>query len=79
MNDKCLKVYSVIEGPYHTSEIPDQDNDWGEAGWVVVALVEQENGSLAEEEILFDTFNEGYELVSWFKGQVAPYEVWDKV
>jgi len=76
MTDKCLKVYSVVEGPICTYDVPDWDDDHG---WFVVCLVEQENGALEIEEIIFDTFNEAYELVSWFKGQIAPYEVWDKV
>ncbi len=71
---KCLKVYNVIEGPISTYDIPLWDEPHG---WVVVSLVEQENGALEEEEIVFDTFDEAYELVRWFKGQVSCYEVWD--
>ena len=72
--DKCLKVYQIIEGPMWSSDIPMWDD---QEGWVVVGLVEQENGALLEEEIIFDTFNEAYEVVKWFKCQVAPFEVWD--
>ena len=71
---KCLKVYNIIEGPISTYDIPDWDE---EHGWMVVCLVEQENGSIFEEEINFTTFNEAYELVKWFKSQIIPYEVWD--
>jgi hypothetical protein len=72
--NKPLKVYNIIEGPISTYDIPE----WNEPhGWLVVCLVEQENGALEEEEIVFDTFDEGYELVKWFKSQIAPHEVWD--
>ena len=74
--DKCLKIYNIIEGPINTLDIPMWDEDHG---WFIVALVEQENGALEEEEIIFDTFNEAYEVVKWFKGQIAPFELWDHV
>lgn len=73
---KCLKVYNVIEGPISTHDVPDWTEDHG---WFIVALVEQENGSLQEEEVVFDTFNEAYEVVKWFKGQVTTFELWDHV
>ena len=41
----------------------------------MVALVEDLNGAILEEEILFDTFDEAYELVKWFKNQIVPYSV----
>lgn len=70
--DKPLKVYNVIEGPISTYDIPM----WNDApGWVMVCLVEQENGALMEEEIIFDSFDEAYEIVRWFKSQIIPHEV----
>jgi len=74
--DKPFKVYNVIEGPIHTNDIPDWDD---EKGWLMVCLVEQDNGALMEEEIIFDTFDEAYEVVKWFKSQIAPHEVWNYV
>jgi len=74
--NNCLKVYNIIEGPINTHDVPDWDD---EHGWFIVGLVEQSNGALEEEEIIFDTFNEAYEVVKWFKGQIVPFEVWDKV
>lgn len=69
---KPLRVFNVNHGPYHTSDIPG----WNEAhGWMVVCLVEQVNGAVEEEEIIFDTFDEAIELVDWFKGQIIPFEV----
>ena len=67
--ESVLKIYNAIEGPIHTSEIPDTED----TGWVVVCLVEQEDGSVREEEVLFDTFDEAYEVVSWFCKQIAPF------
>lgn len=76
MENTGIKVYGIIEGPISTYDYPM----WEEGpGWVVVCQVEQLNGSLAEEEILFDTFDEAYELVKWFKNQCVPYTVWDYV
>lgn len=67
-----LKVYNVIEGPISTYDIPDWND---KEGWLMVCLVEQPSGALEEEEIIFDTFDEAYEVVKWFKGQIIPYEV----
>lgn len=74
--DKPFKVYNVIEGPINTHDIPFWDD---EHGWLMVCLVEQDNGALMEEEIIFDTFDEAYEVVKWFKSQIAPHEVWNYV
>lgn len=69
---KPLKVYNVNYGPFHTSDIPGWDDV---DGWMVVCLVEQINGAVEEEEIVFDTFDEAIEIVDWFKGQIIPFEV----
>lgn len=69
---KPLRVYNVIEGPIHTLDIPDWDEPHG---WLTVCLVEQENGAVEEEEIVFDTFDEAYEVVKWFKDQIIPFDV----
>ena len=71
------KMYQVIEGPIHTSDIEDSYYDEKD-GWIVVGLVEQVNGSILEEEVLFDTFDEAYEVVKWFKQQIIPFEFWDE-
>jgi hypothetical protein len=69
---KPLRVYNVVQGPISTYDIPDWDE---RHGWLTVCLVEQENGAVEEEEIIFDTFDEAYEVVSWFKGQIIPFDV----
>lgn len=73
---KPLRVFQLVEGPISTYDIPMWDETHG---WLVVALVEQTNGSLEEEEIVFNTFDEAYELVKWFKGQIIPFEVFGYV
>lgn len=71
---KVTRIYNSIEGPIASSEIPDWE---GPPGYMILCLVELPDGSLEEQEMVFDTFNEAYELVSWFKSQIIPYEVWD--
>lgn len=67
-----LRVFNVIEGPISTYDIPDWDEPHG---WLTVCLVEQETGAVEEEEIVFTTFDEAYQVVAWFKGQIIPFEV----
>jgi hypothetical protein len=72
---EVTKVYQIVEGPIHTDDYDDWDEETEGAGWVVVALVEDLNGAILEEEILFQTFDDAYELVKWFKNQIIPYPV----
>ena len=66
------KIYNVIQGPVHTDFYPD----WDDAeGWVLLVLLESETGALLEEEIVCDTLAEAMEIVDWFKGQIAPFEM----
>lgn len=70
------KIYGVVSGPYHTSDVEGDDNyDEDTDGWFVCCSVEQENGSLEDEEIFFDTFDEAFEVVDWFKASIIPYEI----
>lgn len=74
------RIYGVISGPWHSSEVPDWDHEedgWGlrfNEGWVVVVQMEDERGTIKPEEVVFEDFEEAMELVDWFKGQIAPYE-----
>ena len=70
--DKIIKVYGVVEGPFSTHDIPDWEE---EHGWLLVCQVEQLNGSLDVEEVVFDTFDEAYEITRWFKSQCVPFEM----
>jgi hypothetical protein len=70
-----VKVYGIAEGPIYSDDYEGWDEELEGEGWVVVALIEDVNGSIFEEEIIFETFDDAYELVSWFKKQVAPYTV----
>jgi hypothetical protein len=74
--EKYIKMYQLVEGPMWSGDIPMWDD---QEGWVVVGLIEQENGALMEEEVIFDTFDEAYQCVYWFKSQIAPFEIKDYV
>jgi hypothetical protein len=67
------KIYNVIVGPIHASEY--DGGDCYDDEWVILALVEQPNGALEEEEIVLDTFDEAYEIVKHFKSQIIPFEI----
>lgn len=66
------KIYNVLSGPIHTDFYPDWNDD---EGWVLLVLTEDAHGSLINEEIVMDTFAEALEIVDWFKGQIAPFEI----
>jgi len=75
-------VFGIVSGPWHSSEVPNWDElddgyglPYGE-GWVVVSQVEDENGRLKVEELIFETLDDAMELVDWFKSQTAPY-IWE--
>jgi hypothetical protein len=67
-----LKVFGVIEGPIHSS---DYDAFAEEDEWVVVCILEGPGGALVEEEVIFDTFDEAYEVVKHFKRQMKPIQL----
>lgn len=69
-NPPTIRIYNVTEGPFHPS---DYDAFAEEDEWVVVCLVETAAGALVEEEICFDTFDQAYEVVKYFKRQIKPY------
>lgn len=66
------KIFSVIQGPIHSDFYPNWDDD---EGWVLLVLTEDQNGAMINEEIICDTFAEAMEIVDWFKGQIAPFEM----
>lgn len=59
-----LKLYDIIEGPIFEME---------KNAWYIIAKVEDERGGFEEQEIDLESFEEGIELVSHFKGQIIPY------
>jgi hypothetical protein len=72
MKDEKM-IYQIVEGPMWSREMegyPDESDFY-----VLVCLVEQADGSLYEEEVVFPTFNLAYDVVKHFKSQVVPYSV----
>lgn len=67
-----MKIYGVIEGPLHSS---DYDAFAEEDEWIVVCILEGPWGALLEEEVFFDTFDEAYEVVKYFKRQIKPLQL----
>jgi len=63
--DTSVYIYGIVEGPIHSSDIPNWDDD--KEGWMILAQVEQSNGAIMCEEITFDTFDEAYEVIKYFK------------
>jgi hypothetical protein len=68
-----MKIYQVVEGPMWSREMEGypEDSDF----YITVCLVEQDDGSLLEEEVAFATFNLAYDVVKHFKAQIIPYSV----
>jgi len=70
------KIYGVVSGPFHTDDVQGVDYyDEDYEGWFVNCIVEQTDGSIDDEEIFFDTFEEALEVVEWFKASIVPYEI----
>lgn len=79
------KIYSVISGPYHSSEVPDWDIDddgWGlpyGEGWMLVVQMDDERGvGISVEELIFENLDDALEIVNWFKSQIVPYD-WEEI
>lgn len=68
-----MKIYQIAEGPMPANEVEGYPDD--AKTWVVFALVEQPDGSLAEEDIEFNTWGLAMSLVNHFKEQIIPYEI----
>lgn len=69
--DNQVVIYSVIEGPFHSSEIPDWDEE--DDCWLLLCQVENSYGALEAEELAFSTFDEAYEIVKHFKKNCFPF------
>jgi hypothetical protein len=69
-----VRIYNVIEGPIHSDDYIDWGDDQ-EEGWVIVALCEDKNGALVEEELVLDSFDDAYVIVKHFKDQIIPFKM----
>lgn len=71
-------IVNVIEGPFHSSQIPDWDEaedgfgfPYGEAFVLVVAL-RDDRGVIRIEELLFEDVETPLEIVEHFCDQIIP-------
>jgi len=63
--DYEVKVHKVIEGPF---EVDDEED--GTSIWLL--CLGEENGSLKEIDVYFDTFNEAYSFKNHFLTSINP-------
>lgn len=71
--DHTVVIYGVVEGPFHSSDIPDWDED--DDCWMLVCQVENGFGGLEIEELTFWTFDDAYEIVKHFKSKCTPFKM----
>lgn len=76
------KIVNVLRGPVHSSEIPDWDIEedgfglpYGE-GYVLWATLLTDRGTLEEEQLIFESFDEACMVVDHFCQQIVPLD-WD--
>lgn len=69
--DNNLTIWGVVVGPFSSQDLPEWE--YGEDGWMIVCQVENSYGGLEVQEVPFRTFDEAYEVVSYFKHGRAPY------
>lgn len=69
--DNNLTIWGVVVGPFASQDLPDWE--YGEDGWMLVCQVENSYGGLEVQEIPFHTFDDAYEVVSYFRHGRAPY------
>jgi hypothetical protein len=74
-NTEVLKIHAILEGPYHTHDVIDEDGIYeGMDTYFCLAKVEV-NGEVSDEELHFDTFPEFYEIKAWLDKNIEPYEI----
>jgi hypothetical protein len=69
--DNNLTIWGVVVGPFASQDLPEWE--FGEDGWMIVCQVENSYGGLEVQEVSFRTFDEAYEVVSYFKHGRAPF------
>lgn len=77
-------IVNVIEGPFHSSQIPDWDDrddgfgfPYGEA-FVLVVAMRDERGVIRIEELLYEDLDSALEVVEHFCQQIIPLP-WNEV
>ena len=79
--DNKVIIYGIVEGPFHSDEIPDWEED---SCWMVVCQTEDPFGGIQIEELTFWTFDDALEVVDYFKRPhsgpfIMDSEGWEKV
>lgn len=68
-----MKIYNIVQGPFQACEVEGYPEDAN--FFLVVCQVEQDDGSLEEEDVAFPTWSLAIDLVNHFKQQIIPYEI----
>lgn len=68
--DHNVVIYGIVEGPYHSSDIPEWNED---DCWILLCQVENSYGGFEVEELTFWTFDDAYEIVKHFKQNITPF------
>ena len=69
--DNDIIIWGVVVGPFASQDLSDWE--YGEDGWMLVCQVENSYGGLEVQELPFHTFDDAYEVVSYFRHGRAPY------
>lgn len=74
------KIVNILRGPVHSSELPDWDHEedgfglpYGE-GYVLFVTMLTDRGTLEEEELIFEDFDDAIQLVDHFVQQIIGLE-----
>ncbi len=77
MKDK-FKVWAMIEGPYHYTDLPPEDiKDYphvGELDWFAVCKVEVD-GRLEDHDFFFESLDQAYQWKRYFDNNMEALEI----
>lgn len=68
-------ILSVDYGPFHTSTVPDWEDD---PGYVLVCRV-WDGTSIHDEEVVFDELDEAYDVIYHFLAHGEPYYMEEEI
>ena len=76
MKDK-IKVWAMIEGPIHKSDLPkeEQENYYGGALEFFAVCKVEVNGRLEDHEFYFDTLDQAYQWKRYFEENMEALEI----
>jgi len=77
--DYNYKIYGIVDGPFNREDFPEEelfDSDIPlTATTMLVAKIQEKDGSIGTVNIWFDTFNEAYEIKNHFENSIEPIVV----